>query len=91
MSKVLQQIQRALRPQGRAVLVVGNSTVKGVFLDNTRMMATAAKQVGLREVSRYTREIPASHRYLPPPGSGSDQALSKRMTQEVVLTFEKSQ
>lgn len=90
MRAVLRQIHRALKPDGRAVLVIGNSTIKGVFLDNTRLVSAAAAQVGLREVSRYAREIPANHRYLPPPSSNGDGSLSKRMREEVVLTLEKT-
>ena len=87
--KVFQQFQRVLKPQGQAVIVIGNSTVKGTYLDNARLIEATAKEVGLREVYRYTREIPANHRYLPPPKPQGDQKLAKRMREEVVLTFEK--
>lgn len=89
MRSVLRQIQRALKPGGHAVLVVGNSSVKGTFLDNTRLIAAAAKQSGLQELSRYSREIPANHRYLPPPKFDGVQPLAKRIREEVVLTLEK--
>ncbi|MBI4336484.1 MAG: hypothetical protein HY683_01445 [Chloroflexi bacterium] len=91
MRTVLRQIHRALRPTGRVVLVVGNSSVRGVFLDNTSMISAVAEQSGLREVARYSREIPANHRYLPPPRPESDQPLGKRMREEVIMTFEKLQ
>jgi DNA modification methylase len=89
MRTALSQIQRALKPRGRAVLVVGNSTVRGVFLDNTRLIGAAAQEVGLKEMSRYSRQILANHRYLPPPEPGGDGSLGKRMREEIVLTFEK--
>ena len=89
MQKLLRQIQRVLKPQGKAVLVIGNSTVKGTYLDNARLIEATAKEVGLREISRYKREIPANHRYLPPPKPQGDRKLAKRMREEVVLTFEK--
>ena len=89
MRTVLRQIQRALKPKGHAVLVIGNSTVKGTFLDNTSLVVAAAKQAGLKELSRYSREIPANHRYLPPPKLEGDQPLAKRIREEVVLTLEK--
>jgi SAM-dependent methyltransferase len=87
---VLKQIHIALRPQAQAVIVVGNSTVNDVFVNNTRMIAAAAQWVGLEEVSRYSREIPANHRYLPPPQPGSESRLGKRIKEEVVLTFRKA-
>ena len=89
MQKVLKQIQRVLRPKGKAVLVIGNSTVEGTYLNNARLIEATAKEAGLREISRYKREIPANHRYLPPPKPQGDQKLAKRMREEVVLTFEK--
>ena len=33
------------------------------------------------------RDIPARRRYLPPPGSGEENALDARMRTETVLTF----
>lgn len=87
---VLKQIYRALKPNGHAVLVIGNSRIKGLYLNNARLVAAIAEQEGLQEIARYSREIPASHRYLPPPERNCDQALSKRMKEEVVITFKKS-
>jgi hypothetical protein len=90
MLMVMRQIHVALKPSGRAIMVMGNSTVKGTFLDNTRMITAAAQRVGLGEVHRYSREIPANHRYLPPPVAEGAGALGQRIKEEVVLTFEKA-
>lgn len=89
MYSVLQEINRSLLLGGCAILVVGNSTVYGQFVDNAGMIAAASEQIGLKEIDRYCREIPGNHRYLPPPQAGCDPALGKRMREEVVLTFEK--
>ena len=89
MRSVLKQIQRSLRPEGHAVMVIGNSMIRGMFVNNTRLIVATAKQVGLKEVSRYSREIPANHRYLPPPKPEGNQPLGKRIREEVVLTLEK--
>ena len=86
---VLKQIYCVLKPQGRAVLVIGNSTIKGVFVNNARLILAAATQVGFVEVSRCSREIPANHRYLPPPKPDGDQPLAKRIREEVVLTLQR--
>ena len=89
MRTVLKQIQRVLKPKGHAVLVIGNSMVKGVFIDNARLILAAATQVGLREIARSSREIPPNHRYLPPPKPDGDQPLAKRIREEVVLTLKR--
>jgi tRNA G10 N-methylase Trm11 len=89
MYSVLQEIHRSLLPRGRAILVVGNSLIDSQFVDNAKMIATACERIGLKEISRYSRKIPSNHRYLPPPRAGCESALSKRMKEEVVLTFEK--
>ena len=89
MRSVLKQIQRSLRPEGHAVMVIGNSMIRGMFVNNTRLIVATAKQVGLKEVSRYSREIPANHRYLPPPKPEGNQPLGKRIREEVVLTLGK--
>ena len=89
MYSVLQEIHRSLVPGGCAILVVGNSMVCGQFIDNAGMIAAASEQIGLREIGRYSREIPGNHRYLPPPQAGCNPFLTKRMKEEVVLSFEK--
>ena len=81
----MSELARVLRGSGRAVIVVGNSTLKGVFVDNAQAVALAAAESDLRLVARETRELPASHRYLPPPAAAG--ALSKRMREEVILAF----
>ncbi len=90
MYSVLQEIHRSLLPSGRAILVVGNSLIDSQFIDNAKMIAAACERIGLREITRYSRKIPGNHRYLPPPRAGFDSPLSKRMKEEVVLTFEKT-
>ena len=86
---VLKQVYRVLKPQGRAVLVIGNSTIQGVFINNARLILAAATQVGFVELSQCSREIPANHRYLPPPKPDGDQPLAKRIREEVVLTLQR--
>lgn len=84
----MSEVARVLHGGGRGVIVIGNSTLKGVFVDNATAVVSAAAESGLRLVDCRTRALPAAHRYLPPPtGSGS---LSKRMREEVVLTFQRS-
>ena len=85
LAAMMSEIARVLRVSGRAVVVVGNSTHHGVFVDNAQAVVRAAAESELRVVCRETREFPAAHRYLPPPASAG--LLSKRMKEEAILTF----
>lgn len=87
MLNVMQEIRRVLRPEGFATLVVGNSSIRGVFVSNDAGIVAAAREAGLRLVSREERPLPPSKRYLPPPESAESGDLGRRMRTEVVLTF----
>jgi len=90
MDKVIREIARVLQPKGRCVLVVGDCTMRGVFVRNSEVLKTLAGPHGLREKSKVSRKLPANRRYLPPPCS--DQAgafLQGRMREEIVLTLVK--
>lgn len=89
MYRLSSEVIRVLKPRGRAVLVVGNSCLKGSFIRNSAGVRTAAQMVGLRLVNETERELPANNRYLPIPAIGA-APLSKRMRTETVLTFVKS-
>lgn len=84
---VTTEVARVLRSGGRAIFVVGNSTVRGVFVRNTRAVAAAAAHAGLTLVSESERELPGQHRYLPPPSSVPETAVQRRMRTETILTF----
>jgi len=75
-----------VKPQGKVVLVLGNSFLRGATVDNVRLVEDLAVDVGLALNCREVREIPARRRYLPPPGD-QNGALDSRMRTEAVLTF----
>lgn len=86
--RMMSQVARVMREDADAVLVVGNSCLKGVFVQNSEGVAEAARQVGLCLTNTAERELPGNQRYLPiSQGSG---ALDKRMRTEVILTFRKA-
>jgi hypothetical protein len=90
MDRVMSEITRVLVPDGQALLVVGDSTVRNVFVSNSGMITALGAAHGLELTSSATRELPANRRYLPPPGrKGGDTALEGRMRNEVVLKFRK--
>ena len=86
LAAIAQEIVRVLVTGGRAVLVIGNSTLYGVFLDNAKLLTAASVEAGLTLKSVVTRALPQHNRYLPPPTDNAG-SLSKRMREEVVLSF----
>lgn len=80
---VVAESTRVLRPEGSILLVIGNSNLRGVPVDNTGIYVDRLKHFAFRKITVTQREIPASHRYLPPPAGGS--GLHARMRTESVI------
>ena len=90
MGQALAEVSRVLRAGGRAVYVVGDSTVRGTFIRNSSIVTAVGEERGLVLHSRQYRALPANRRYLPPPKrNGSNAAMDGRMRREVVLVFDK--
>ncbi len=90
MGKALSEAARVLRPRGRAVYVVGDSTTRGTFIRNSAIVTAVAQEHGLSLASRHSRTLPANRRYLPPPQRGlSNASMDARIRREVVLEFTK--
>jgi DNA modification methylase len=90
MDKVFLEISRVLRKNGEAVVVIGDSTIKGIFVRNSRALVAIARKNGLVLRSRRRRPLLVNRRYLPPPESKvSGKELRSRMREEVLLTFKK--
>jgi DNA modification methylase len=91
MHTVLSESHRVLRPNGSAVIVVGESRLRGVFVPNATIIEMAAESVGLEIEHKVKRRLVAGRRYLPPPSSsGSGEQLGARMGYEVILRFRKN-
>jgi len=90
MGLALAEVSRVLRAAGRAVYVVGDSMIRGTFVRNSAIVTAVAEKHGLLLHSRYSRALPDSRRYLPPPNRGAtNAAMDSRMRREVVLSFKK--
>lgn len=90
MGGALAEASRVLKAGGRAVYVVGDSTVRGTFIRNSAIVATVAQANGLTFESRRSRTLPANRRYMPPPKRGAtSSSIEGRMRREVVLSFTK--
>lgn len=87
LSKLLSEVYRVLRPDGKAVFVIGNSCLRGVFVRNAQAITLLAERIGLQHLSEEERELPPNRRYLPPPHASELNDLKKRMRTETVLTF----
>ncbi len=91
MDQVLREIKRVVKPCGRVVLVVGDSTIRGVFVRNSAAIRILAGFHGLVLKSSSRRNLPDNRRYLPPPSSHrSGKQLQGRMREEVILTLKPS-
>ena len=88
--RALGEVSRVLRAGGRAVYVVGDSTVRGTFIRNSSIVARVAEERGLTLHSRHSRALPANRRYMPPPTRGLESTtLDARMRREVVVVLNK--
>lgn len=83
---MMTELHRVLRPGGKAIMVIGNSTLRGVFVRNAAVVAAIAERVGFELIQETERDLPASRRYLPPPKGAGDSLFEKRMRTETVLT-----
>jgi hypothetical protein len=90
MDSVIREISRVLVPKGRCVLVIGDCTMRGVFVRNSEVLKRIGDQRGLITCSRVSRKLPANRRYLPPPSARqAGKMLKGRMREEIVLTLQK--
>lgn len=87
---MMAECHRVLQPGAQAVLVVGNSTLRGTYIDNARFVTSVGERQGFELVDRTQRALPPSKRYLPPPKRNEVGELSKRMRTEVILKLHKS-
>jgi DNA modification methylase len=88
-SRLMQEIGRVAKPGAPVVMVVGNSCLRGVYIENSRLIEAGARAAGLVCTGATIRDLPSQHRYLPTPTNLAAQDLSKRMRKECVLSFKK--
>jgi len=88
---ILSETARVLTGNGQAVFVVGDSTIGGTYIRNSKAIAWLGEKHGLDLMSTRRRQLPNNRRYLPPPSSkGAGEQLGKRMREEVILSFRKA-
>ncbi len=90
MDKAIGEMARVLVSGGRAVLVVGDLTMRSVYVRNSRALAYLGERHGFEVARRRRRKLPPNKRYLPPPSShGSGPMLQNRLRTEVLLELTK--
>ena len=87
---IMKEAARVLKDKGRATFVVGNSTLQGIYVENTMIVNNGASLFGLELVNEIMREIPETRRYLPPPTSEKVSTFKSRMRTESILTYLKN-
>lgn len=84
------ELDRTVKPGGKAILVVGNSTLRGNYIRNDVIARKAMEYAGFSfdEDARYERPIPATSRYMAISTKDQASSIIRRMRTEVVLTME---
>lgn len=81
------ELAAKVKPGGKAVLVVGNSTLRGNYIKNDLIACNAMEHAGFTLTDRKERPIPANSRYMAIDTKSTESRLAKRMRNEVVLTM----
>jgi DNA modification methylase len=88
MDAAMGEIARVLTPGGRAVIVIGDSTVRNTYVRNSKALLALAEAAGLQLVGIKRRRLPPNRRYLPPPRR-RDDLLDARLRTEAILHLRK--
>ena len=89
MEQFVAEAYRVLAPGGEIVLVIGNATMRNVYIDNAKLLCLLGQQQGLVLADSQQRALPHYRRYLPPPTAKETSALAGRMRSETILRFVK--
>ena len=84
------ELHRVCREGAEVVTVIGNSTLRGNYIQNDILVRQAYEGAGFSLRDRTERELPESKRYFPVRTTNAASSMAKRMRTEVVLTVEKS-
>ena len=84
--KLTSEMSRVLRPKGVLSLVIGDSCLQNIYVENSSIFVHAANHFGLKLLYIKERELPLQNRYLPLP-KDKNNSLNKRMKKEKQLNF----
>lgn len=80
---------RVLKQSSKATYVIGNSTIKGCYIQNSELLKIAGKLAGFKLKKEIIREIPNNRRYLP-VFVDAKNSLAKRMRTEHIIELIKA-
>lgn len=83
------ELNRVCKSGSKIVTVIGNSTLRGNYIQNDMLVRKAYEYTGFVVATRTERELPENRRYLPMRTTNLESSMAKRMRSEVVLTVEK--
>lgn len=83
------ELFRVCKAGAEVVTVIGNSTLRGNYIQNDALVQVAYESAGFRRKDRTERDLPENRRYLPMKTSNKESSMAKRMRTEVVLTMRK--
>lgn len=84
------ELNRVCKTGSEVVTVIGNSTLRGNYIQNDVLVRKAYENSGFQVAARTERELPENRRYLPVRTVNLESSISKRMRTEVVLTVRKA-
>ncbi|MFF2267325.1 hypothetical protein ACFVTZ_03605 [Cellulosimicrobium cellulans] len=83
------ELNRVCKSEAEVVTVIGNSTLRGNYIQNDLLVRKAYEHSGFTVTARIERDLPENKRYLPVRTTNHDSSMAKRMRTEVVLTVQK--
>lgn len=83
------ELFRVCKNGASVITVIGNSTLRGNYIQNDVLVRSAYESAGFGITERTERDLPENRRYLPVRTNDRDSSLAKRMRTEVVLTVVK--
>lgn len=89
LTRFSRELSRVCKPRAKVATVIGNSTLRGNYIQNDMLVCLSYENSGFRVVNRSERALPESRRYLPVKTVDKTSSMAKRMRTEVVLTVEK--
>ena len=91
MTIALEEMKRVLKPEKAAIVVVGNSMMRGISTETDRCLGEIGKHVGFDLVHIGVRDLDRDKRMLPARknGNGMSSQIEARMHQEYILGFMK--
>ncbi len=91
MAKSLREMERVLKPFKAAIVVVGNSIMKGVSTETAECLANIGKEAGFQVPGIGIRNLDRNKRMLPVSGNGNTaKGIQQRMHEEYVIAFLKA-